>query len=83
MSSRTLEDLPSRIQIAVREAMPAGVGAVSLESFVQSPLPALGNRSIVDALEQDGYAAEAAIIECCSVLKRLRTEASAHGIRVL
>ena len=81
MSSKTFEDLPARIQAAVREAMP--VGAVSLEGFVHSPLPVLGNRSIVDALEQDGYAAESAIIECCSVLKRLRTEASAHGIRVL
>jgi hypothetical protein len=83
MSSKTLDNLPSRIQIAVAEAMPAGVDAASLESFVQSPLPALGNRSIVDAIEQDGYAAESAIIECCSVLKRLRTEASAHDIRIL
>lgn len=82
MNAKTFEDLPSRIQSAVTDAMPAGVGAVGLDHFVHSPLAALGNRSIVDALEQDGYAAEPIIIECCSVLKQLRTAASAHGIRV-
>jgi hypothetical protein len=41
-----------------------------------SPLPALGNRSIVAALEEDGYAAESSIIECCAVLKRLRQQPS-------
>ena len=83
MSTKTFDDLPSRIRVAAMEAMPAGVGAAGLESFVRSPLAALGNRSIVDTLEQEGYAAEPAIIECCSTLKRLRAEASAHGIRVL
>ena len=80
MSPHTFEDLPPRIQTAAREAMPTGVSAVGLESFVQSPLPELGNRSIVEALNQDGEAAESTIIECCSVLKRLRTEASARGV---
>jgi hypothetical protein len=80
MSPKTFEDLPSRIQTAARETMPVGVGSAGLESFVQSPLAALGNRSIIEALDQDGYAVESAIIECCSVCKRLRTEASARGV---
>jgi hypothetical protein len=80
MNPKKFEDLPSRVQTAAKEAMPAGVGAAGLESFVQSPLAALGNRSIIEALDQDGYAVESAIIECCSIFKRLRTEASAHGV---
>jgi hypothetical protein len=46
-------------------------------------LPALGNRSIVAALEDDGHAAESAIIECCTVLRRLRQQTFRGGdIRV-
>jgi hypothetical protein len=79
MSPKTFDDLPSRIQTAAREAMPNGVAAAGLESFVQKRLAALGNRSIVEALEQDGSAIEYVIVQCCSVLKRLRTETSARG----
>ena len=80
MSSKTFEDLPLHIQSAVRDALPTGT--THLEVFVRSALPALGNRSIVDAIEQDGYAVESAIIDCCTVLKRMRAESVARGIRV-
>jgi hypothetical protein len=79
MNANTFENLPSRIQAAVTEAMPVGTSTAGLESFVHLPLAALGNRSIVETLDQDGYASESAIVQCCSVLKQLRTEASARS----
>ena len=72
MEPKTIDALPPRVQAAVREAMP--VPTASLNSWIASPLPALGNRSIVAALEEDGYAAESTIIECCTVLARLRQQ---------
>lgn len=63
MSAKSFEDLPARIQVAVRDAMPAG--ATCFDAFVHAPISALGNRSILGAFEQEGYAAAPAIISCC------------------
>ena len=79
MEVNTIDDLPPRVQAAVRDAMP--VPAESLNSWIASPLPALGNRSIVEALEEDGYAAESKIVECCTLLKRLRKQPLPSGAR--
>jgi hypothetical protein len=49
MVAKTIDDLPARVQAAVREA-------------------------IVTAMEEDGYAAESAIVECCTVRKHLRQQ---------
>ena len=78
METKTIDDLPARVQAAVRQAMP--VPSASLNSWIDSPLPALGNRSIIAALEEDGYAAESAIIECCHALARIKQETSARGV---
>lgn len=75
---RTIEDLPPRIQVALREARPPG--ASDLGSWIHSPWPALGNRSVVEALEQDGYAVESSIIDACNTLKRLWRQAASHGV---
>jgi hypothetical protein len=76
--SKGIEDLPHRIQVALREAMPTG--AADLTAFINSPWAALGNRSVVQTLEEDGYAAESSIIAACAALKTLSNEASSRGV---
>lgn len=73
---RTIEDLSPPIRVALREARP---GVTDLSSWIHSPWPALGNRSVVEALEQDGYAVESSIIDACNTLKRLRQQAGSHA----
>ena len=69
---KTLDDLPQRIQDAVRNAVPSGVADFS--SFINSPWPTLGNRSVVQALNEDGFSSESAITNACEALKKLRTQ---------
>jgi len=75
---RTLDDLPQRIQDAVRGAMPSG--AADFSSFINSPWPVLGNRSLVQTLNEDGFASESAIINACEALKQLRTQGASRVV---
>ena len=66
-SDTKFTDLPSRVQAAIREASPAA--AADLDAWIHRPVPALGGRSVVQALRANAESGELEVIALCAAIK--------------
>lgn len=57
-------DLPARVRAAIAEAAPVAPDA--LDTWIHQPLPALGERSVVQVLADGDHEAEFEIVLMCA-----------------
>jgi len=62
---RKFDDLPSRVKVAIRECSPSN----DLEKWIHSPIPALGNRSVVEIISNQGGEGELEIVLLCNSIR--------------
>jgi hypothetical protein len=67
MSKNQLEKLSPRVQRAIRECAP--VSADQLDHWIAEPIPALGNKSVVQVIAERGAEGELAVVALCNSIR--------------
>ena len=67
MVQNQLEQLSSRVQRAIREAAPVSVD--QLEHWITKPIPALGNKSVVQLIAERGAEGELEVVALCNSIR--------------
>lgn len=67
MDQNQLEQLSPRVQRAIREAAPVSVD--QLEHWITKPIPALGNKSVVQVIAELGAEGELDVVALCNSIR--------------